>query len=189
MITTPAIKKEYGNRVVLNVSSMQFEEGKVYALIGANGSGKTTFGKECTLSYQPQRPYAFRMSVLKNVMLSGASEEKARMLLEKLDMKGLENARADKLSGGEMAKMALARSIASGKKAIVFDEPTNSMDMKGAILAEKLIRQYADEGNLVILITHSKRQAERIADETIFLKDGLVNTNENDLKEFMEYYS
>ncbi|MDO5331053.1 MAG: ATP-binding cassette domain-containing protein [Bacillota bacterium] len=189
MIKTPAIKKEYDGRVVLDVPSLEFEEGKVYALIGANGSGKTTFGKECGLSYQPQKPYAFRMTVLENVMLTGVSAETALKLLGQLEMTGFAKARADKLSGGETAKMALARSIAANSTAIVFDEPTNSMDMSGSILAEKLIRQYADEGHIVILITHSMRQAKRIADEIIFLKDGKINNNENDLKEFMEYYA
>ena len=146
MMKTPALKIEYGNRVVLNVPELEFEEGKIYALIGANGSGKTTFGKNCGFAYQPQKPYAFRMSVLKNVMLASddKSQEniaKARELLKALKLEAFEDARADKLSGGETAKMALARSIMANQEAIVLDEPTNSMDMDGSILAENLIRK------------------------------------------------
>lgn len=187
MIKTPAIRKEYDGRVVLSVPSMQFEEGKIYALIGANGSGKSTFGKLCGIPYQPQEPYAFRMSVKKNVMLAYKNEIGALKLLKNLGMQQLANARADKLSGGEKAKMALARSFMSGQH-LVLDEPTAAMDMQSSILAEKLIKKYAAKGRTVILITHSIRQARRLADEIIFLKDGKINNNENDLKEFVEYY-
>lgn len=186
---TPKMKIAYGARVVLDVDELNFEKGKVYALIGANGSGKTTFGKNCGFSYQPQKPYAFRMSVIKNLMLTGATETDAMDMLNALKLTEFKDARADKLSGGETAKMALARSILAGKDAIVLDEPTNSMDMEGSILAEEVIRKYADEGHIVILITHSMRQAQRIADETIFLKEGKINKEEKDLKEFLDYYA
>lgn len=194
MKKTPALKIEYGNRIVLNVPELEFEEGKVYALIGANGSGKTTFGKNCGFSYQPQKPYAFRMTVLKNVLLgnndsSQESVDKAKSLLKELKLEAFENARADKLSGGETAKMALARSIMAGQDAIVLDEPTNSMDIDGSILAENLIRRYADEGHVVVLITHSIRQAERISDKILFLKDGCLNDDPSAIKEFLDYYA
>ncbi len=188
MIKTPEIKKEYDGRVVLDVPEINFEEGKIYALVGANGSGKSTFGRFCGLAYQPQKPYIFRMSVKKNIMLAGKDKIKLNGLLKKLNLESLANARADKISGGEAAKMALARSIMANKKAIVLDEPTSAMDMHSSKLAEEVIRRYADDGNVVILITHSIRQAKRISDRLIFLKDGMINTSKKDLKEFLDYY-
>lgn len=189
MMKTPAIRIEYSGRVVLDVPELEFEKGKVYALIGANGSGKTTFGKNCGFAYQPQKPYAFRMSVKKNLLLASDNESRVDELLKTLKLESFADKRADKLSGGETAKMALARSIMSGQEALVLDEPTNSMDMQGSILAEEVIRDYADSDHIVILITHSMRQARRIADEIIFLKDGKINNNEEDINAFLDYYN
>jgi len=189
MHKTPPLKIKYGKRVVLDVPAMIFEDGKIYALIGANGSGKSSFGKNCGFSYQPQKPYMFKMSVYKNLKLAAKSKEEVNIALRDFNLVAFKNARADKLSGGESAKVALARTLLSRQKTIVLDEATNSMDMEGCKISEYLIRRYADEGNTVILITHSMRQAERIADEIIFLKDGMINKNEKDLKAFMDFYA
>ena len=188
------ISKSFGSIKANQGISFSIYHGEVLALLGENGSGKTTFGKNCGFSYQPQKPYAFRMSVLKNVLLgnnssSQESVDKAKSLLKELKLEAFETARADKLSGGETAKMALARSIMAGQDAIVLDEPTNSMDMDGSILAENLIRKYADEGHVVVLITHSIRQAERISDKILFLKDGCLNDDPSAIKEFLDYYA
>ena len=188
MIRTPAIRKEYKGRVVLDVPEMYFEEGKIYALIGANGSGKSTFAKNCGLAYQPQKPYAFRMSVKRNIMLATKKELGVLELMKALNLQDFATARADKLSGGETAKMALARTLSAGHKAIVLDEPTAAMDMEGSIASEKLIKKYAGTGRVVILITHSMRQAKRFADEIIFLKDGKVNNDPKEIYDFISYY-
>ena len=76
----PAFSKTYGQKKVLDFPGMELQPGNIYAILGANGSGKSTFSKiladvlpadrkirsEPSIGYLPQKPYAFRMSVRKN---------------------------------------------------------------------------------------------------------------------------
>ena len=187
MIKTPAIKKEYNGRIVLDIPELQFEKGKIYALVGPNGAGKSTFAKNCGLAYQDQKPYIFRMSVKKNLMLVSKDESLANDLLKALEMEEFANARADKLSGGETARIALARSLMVKRDAIILDEPTAAMDMRGTRLAENIIKEYSKTGSTIILITHSISQAKRLSDEILFLKDGKLNYSEEELKQFINF--
>lgn len=181
--------RTYKDRTVLRWPGFEFEPGKIYAVIGANGSGKSTLAKilagvdsadgkarardQFTVGYMPQRSYAFRMSTLKNVMLNGEDGEKADRLLVKLRLTELKKQSARRLSGGETARMALARLLMKNYELLILDEPTAAMDMENTAAAEELIREYAAESNAaVLLITHSIRQAERMADEVIFLCAG-----------------
>ena len=164
---------------------MSFEKGRVYAVMGANGSGKTTFARELLsggieektvrAGYMPQKNYPFRMSVMKNILISGVSEEKAVGLLTRLGMMHLKDENAKKLSGGETAKLALARILGRDFDLLILDEPTASMDVESTLESERMIREYAGRVNAaVILITHSAGQAYRIADELIFLHKGML---------------
>ena len=120
-----AFTKTYEGRQVLDFPGMELERGKIYAVIGANGSGKSTFAKILTgvqkadkgrvhtdaasVGYMPQKNFAYRMSTKANILLAGKNEEKAQRLMAELQLGHLENKRADRLSGGETARMALAR--------------------------------------------------------------------------------
>ena len=84
----PAFSKTYEGRTVLDFPGMEMEPGKIYAVIGANGSGKSTFAKILAgalpadrrikpmegIGYMPQKNYAFRMSLKKNLLLNGSDE-------------------------------------------------------------------------------------------------------------------
>ena len=178
-----AIRRVYGGRTVLDVPELIFEAGKVYAVMGANGSGKSTFARAVALEgeyegsfivgYMPQKNYAFRMSVKKNVLVSGADEEKALRLMERLGLSGLKDKNAKTLSGGETAKLALARTFGKRFDVLILDEPTAAMDVESTFEAERMIREYCDvEKAAVILITHSVKQAFRIADELLVFHEG-----------------
>ena len=124
MNITP-FSKTYEGRKVLDFPGMELRAGRVYAIIGANGSGKSTFAKILagiekadrrgavlsggTLGYMPQKNYAFRMSLQKNLLLNGTDVKRALWLMDQLQLRDLSLKRADKLSGGETARMALAR--------------------------------------------------------------------------------
>lgn len=190
------LKKTYGQKVVLDIDELEFEEGKIYAIVGANGSGKSTlirvmagtvasddkrkvdFGG-ITHCYMPQKNHAFKMSTEKNVLLGAkkddAAKERAAALMKDLKIDGLAKAGAHKLSGGETAKMALCRTILSGAQMLLLDEPTAAMDVESTLLAEDIIRNYNREyGATIILITHSLSQAKRLSDFIVFMKDGKV---------------
>lgn len=187
MKSKPSIKV-INNREILNVAAMDFEPGKIYVVMGSNGSGKSTFAKflslengfDCAqndirIGYMPQKNFAYRMSVIKNAMLVANNKEDATALLDRLGMTKLLDSNAKTLSGGETAKLALARILLGDFNALVLDEPTSAMDMESAYLSETLIKEYAQKNNAaVILITHSVGQARRLGDEMIFLHNGKV---------------
>ena len=182
-----AFSKTYDGVKVLDFPGLALQSGKIYAILGANGSGKSTFAKiaagilpadrKCHVSgsvgYLPQKPYAFRMTVKKNILLTGGSLENAGKLMAALSLTALEDKRADRLSGGETARMALARLMMQSYDLVILDEPTAAMDMETTSAAEELILKYTKEtGCILILVTHSLQQARRVADEAIFFYKG-----------------
>lgn len=211
-----AFAKTYDGVKVLDFPGMELEKGKIYAVIGANGSGKSTFAKilaqilpadkkekfagSATVGYMPQKNYAFRMTVKKNILLNGADASHATALMEALQLQHLENKRADRLSGGETARMAIARLMMGIYDLVILDEPTAAMDMETTLLAEKLITSYVKEtGCTLILVTHSIQQARRIADEVLYFHKGsLLETGsteqilnaptQEETKRFLEFY-
>lgn len=211
------LRKSYDGRIVLDVSSLELENGKIYAVIGANGSGKSTMAKiaagiiapdgakpeknKLKTGYMPQKSFAFRMSLRKNMRINGGDAEREEALLKALKIEHLADAGAKRLSGGETARMALARLLMRDYELIVLDEPCSAMDIESTLLAEKLIRDYRDRtGCAVLIVTHSISQAERIADEVLFLSDGkliergspekLIEHPDNEITQrFIEFYS
>ncbi len=184
-----AFSKTYDSRTVLDFPGMELQTGKIYAVIGANGSGKSTLAKILagilpadqkekhgdggSIGYMPQKNYAFRMSTRANILLNGRDEARAGKLIDSLQLRHLESKRADKLSGGETARMALARLMMKAYDMVLLDEPTAAMDMETTLLSEKLIVEYVREtGCALILVTHSLQQARRIADEVWYFHRG-----------------
>jgi ABC-type multidrug transport system ATPase subunit len=111
-----AMSKTLGGRKILSLDAMELEKGKIYAVLGSNGSGKSTFarllagvvkpdrGRELVeqgvrVGYLPQKPYVFRMSLLKNLRLSGANPEQAAEQAESFGLSALAGQNAKKLSG------------------------------------------------------------------------------------------
>ena len=210
----PAFSKTYDGRMVLDFPGLELKPGKIYAILGANGSGKSTFSRivsgilpadqKCRISgsvgYLPQKPYAFRASVKKNILLTGGEEEKAVALMDALQIRHLEKKRADRLSGGETARMALARLMMKRYDMVILDEPTAAMDMETTSAAEELILKYAkDTGCILILVTHSLQQARRVADEAIYFHKGtllesgdaaklLNQPTQPETRQFLEFY-
>lgn len=210
--------KTYDGRCVLDISELSLESGRIYAVIGANGSGKSTLARliagtekadggyiesNVSVGYMPQKCYAFKMSTRKNLRINRSENDLSReeMLMSALGISQLADEKATKLSGGETARMALARLLMKKYELLILDEPSSAMDIEFTLAAEELIRAYRDEtGASVLIVTHSVSQAERIADEIIFLSSGiltergspekLIHSPENEkTKQFIDFYS
>lgn len=188
----PAFSKTYHGVKVLDFPGLELQPGKIYAILGANGSGKSTFAKiaagilpadqKCripgSVGYLPQKPYAFRMTLRKNILLTAGRPERADELMRTLSLTELKEKRADRLSGGETARMAMARLMMNRYDMVILDEPTAAMDMESTSAAEELILKYVRETDCVlILVTHSLQQARRVADEAIFFHKGRLLEN------------
>ena len=210
----PAFSKTYDGRTVLDFPGIQVQPGKIYAVIGANGSGKSTFAKILAgalpadrrikpmegIGYMPQKNYAFRMSVQKNLWLNGDDRMLANWLMDAPQIGDLSLKRADKLSGGETARMALARLMMRNYELVILDEPTAPMDMETTLLSEELIRRYVKGSNCtLILVTHSLQQARRIADHVWYFHRGrlleagdtatvLDSPQQPETRQFLDFY-
>lgn len=184
-----AFSKTYGNSTVLRFPEYMLAPGTICAVIGANGSGKSTLAKVLAgveqpdgtrkrivsgrIGYLPQKCYAFRMRLIRNLLLNGNDKNRAFRLMEALQIRPLSQKRANRLSGGETARMALARLLMNSYDLVILDEPTAAMDMESTSLAEDLIRDYVHEsGCALLLVTHSLQQARRMADSVIYLDKG-----------------
>ena len=184
----PPITKTYGGRRVLDLPALELADGAIHAVIGANGSGKSTLARILAgvtkpdqggfpsmgqAGYMPQRSYPFRMSVVRNLQLTGAGRDRAMAQLELFGLAGLARQNAKGLSGGETARLALARVLMEDHPLLILDEPTAAMDVAAALRSEKILLDYqARMGCTVVLVTHSMTQARRMAGQVLFLKDG-----------------
>lgn len=217
-----ALQKTYEGRCVLDFSGLELERGKVYAIIGANGSGKSTLGRilagletadgktapldaKVNVGYMLQKNYAFQLTVLENVMLNGKKDgqkkQKAAGLLEAVGLKHLAAEKAQRLSGGETARMAVARILMGEYDLLILDEPTAAMDVAATLKIEQLIVDYCRQKNcIVIVITHALKQAMRIADIALYMQEGklveygtatevLTTPQTQETKRFIDFYS
>jgi polar amino acid transport system ATP-binding protein len=103
-----------------------------------------------------------------------AAREKARHLLDKVGLAHRMNAYPAELSGGQQQRVAIARALAMEPKAILFDEPTSALDpeLVGEVLG--VMRQLANDGMTMIVVTHEMGFAREVADRVCFLYDGTI---------------
>ena len=195
MIELNDIKVRRNGKPILELDLLRFEDGQSYALIGENGSGKTTLlrllarvikpseGKitgldDRKLAYLPQRPYLFRMPVWQNVALAVQESTKNRSFIQQaidaVGMHGFEKQEAEKLSGGEAQRIAIARLLLVKADLVLLDEPTAPVDLRGREQIDTVIADYVRKNNATLIFaTHSLEQAMKLADRVIKLEDGV----------------
>ncbi|AER34815.1 MULTISPECIES: amino acid ABC transporter ATP-binding protein [Pantoea] len=122
-------------------------------------------------------------SVLENVMegpiyVNGESRSKAekiaKELLERVGLADKVSAWPSQLSGGQQQRVAIARTLALQPKAILFDEPTSALDpeLVGEVL--QVMRNLAQQGMTMIVVTHEMQFAREVADRVCFLHSGQI---------------
>lgn len=209
-----------GSRAVVNGLSFQAEPGKLTAIIGPNGSGKTTTmkaisgerkfdgqirfnsrdlramsAKELALSRAVLAqtislgfPFLVR-EVLDMGIVAGDTHDAAQArrvmarALEAVDLKGFESRVATHLSGGEQARLHMARvlcqipdAVRDGKPHWLFlDEPVASLDIKHQLAIMRLARDFASRGGGVIAVMHDLNLTSMFADHVVMLKAGRLH--------------
>jgi ABC-type lipoprotein export system ATPase subunit len=124
------------------------------------------------------------LTALENVMLpmelmggtsDAAMHERARMLLRQV---GIDENRhhhtPGKLSGGQQQRVAIARALANDPRVILADEPTGNLDSQTGKLIVELLKQLAEQGKTVIVVTHDVSIAE-VADVCLAMQDGRIS--------------
>ncbi len=116
---------------------------------------------------------------LKGGVASAAMDERAHALLR---LVGIDENRhrhqPGKLSGGQQQRVAIARALANDPKVILADEPTGNLDSQTGRLIVELLKQLAEQGRTVIVVTHDPSIAE-VADARLQMQDGRIVAMEN----------
>lgn len=123
------------------------------------------------------------MTVKQNITLAPVKIKKiskneaeilAMELLEKIGLLEKMDKYPDELSGGESQRVAIARSLAMKPKILLFDEPTSALDPKMTIEVLDVIKQLAQDGMTMIVVTHEMSFAKEIANRVLFLSHGVI---------------
>jgi len=96
-------------------------------------------------------------------------------LIGKLGLAGSFDWDVSRLSTGERQRLALARALCRRPEALLLDEPTASLDDHATRLVEDLIRECCGDGMALLLVTHDRRQAERVAQRLLRITDGRID--------------
>ncbi|MCJ0951931.1 amino acid ABC transporter ATP-binding protein [Mammaliicoccus sciuri] len=100
--------------------------------------------------------------------------DEARQLLEKVGLESVKDQRPHALSGGQQQRVAIARALAMNPKVMLFDEPTSALDPELVNDVLKVIKDLANEGMTMVIVTHEMRFAREVSDRMIFIHDGLI---------------
>lgn len=133
------------------------------------------------------------MTILENVMEGPAHvlkrpknevREYAEHLLNKVGIADKKDMYPSQLSGGQQQRVAIARTLAMDPQVILFDEPTSALDpeLVGEVLG--VMRNLADEGRTMLIVTHEMNFAREVSSEVVFLHQGLVEEKGSPKKVF-----
>lgn len=131
------------------------------------------------------------MTIKQNIMLAPVklgkmtkdeAEKKADELLGRIGLSDKADAYSKQLSGGQQQRVAIVRALAMNPDVMLFDEPTSALDpeMVGEVLS--LMKQLANEGMTMVVVTHEMGFAREVANRVLFFNDGIIqeeNTPEN----------
>lgn len=188
------VGKSYGDLTILDHADAEINRGDKIALIGANGKGKSTLLRIVTgqESYEGERKWGhnveesfyaqhqlealnIELEILEELKLcgSGKNELELRQLLGCFLFSGDDVFKRIKvLSGGEKARVALAKVIAAKGNFLLLDEPTNHLDMQSVEMLIEALNKY--KGTLII-VSHDRYFISRTANKIWNIEDGKIN--------------
>ncbi len=200
MITSKNLTKMFGSKRAVDGVSMTLEKGHVYAMLGPNGSGKTTWMKMAAalmkptsgeilfngepvgvesrkhIAYMSTEPYFYSWMTAEDAgkyyedFFEDFSMEKYRDLLSKMELSG--DMKTKSLSSGMAAKLKIAVTMARDAQVYMLDEPFNGIDLLARDEIRGTILQEATENKMMILSSHLVEEMEAIADQAIFIREG-----------------
>ncbi len=223
LIKVEGLEKAFGDNKVLRGIDTEIKKGEVVVVIGASGSGKSTFLRCLNLLENPTGGKIFfedtditapkvninlhrqkmgmvfqqfnlfnNLTILKNITLApiklgilskDKANEKAMELLRRVGLEEKADAYPSQLSGGQKQRVAIVRALAMNPEVLLFDEPTSALDpeMVGEVL--EVMKQLAQEGMTMVVVTHEMGFAREVASRVVFIDEGVI-AEENTPVEF-----
>lgn len=200
MIEAKKLGKKYMKKQALIDVDLTLEKGRIYAILGPNGSGKTTFMKTVAglikptsgevlynngpigvaskkeIAYMSTEPFFYSYMTVKDVgkyfkdFFEDFSMERYENLIRVMDLR-MED-KAKDLSSGMAAKLKLAATMARDAKVYMLDEPLNGIDIIAREKILKTIVEVAGADKTLLISSHLVDELEAIVDGVVFLKRG-----------------
>mgnify|MGYP001014697302 FL=1 len=193
----------YGKTEALSIPKLSIPSGRITAIIGTNGAGKSTFvscmcglmkktkgtflldGKKQSAKEQVRDSYLvmqevnhqlFSDSVREEIVLGSgeSSENSLQEIMTALDISALSERHPMTLSGGQKQRVIIASAMFCGKKILYFDEPTSGLDFSHMIQTCQLLKQLQKEDVFLFIITHDYELIASVCDSVIHVENGRV---------------
>lgn len=208
------LKKSFGNLEVLHDIDFTVSKGEVVTIIGASGSGKSTFLRCLNILETPNSGSVMyhgkdilkgeinvnihrskvgmvfqgfnlfnNKTVLENCVigqmkvLKRSREEATKIamkFLEKVGMEKFAKAGSIQLSGGQKQRVAIARALCMEPEVLLFDEPTSALDPEMVSEVLKVMKDLANEGLTMIVVTHEMQFARDVSSRVVFMDNGVI---------------
>lgn len=199
MLESREVTKKFGRKTAVDHISLRLEPGKIYAMLGPNGSGKTTWMKMAAglvkptaggmyykgepvgvesrreIAYMSTEPYFYSWMTARDVgkyyedFFEDFSMEQYQRLLQRMEL--TEDLKTKALSSGMMAKLKIAVTMARKAKVILLDEPLNGIDLMARDQIMHAVVDCAAPDVTLMLSSHLVDELERVVDSAIFIKD------------------
>jgi polar amino acid transport system ATP-binding protein len=123
------------------------------------------------------------LTVLRNISIAqervlgrprGEADERSRELLARVGLAEKADTYPTRSSGGQQQRIAIARALAMAPKVMLFDEPTSALDPELGLDVLNVMRELADEGMTMIIVTHEMHFAQDISDRVVVMADGRI---------------
>jgi polar amino acid transport system ATP-binding protein len=123
------------------------------------------------------------MTVLRNVVLpqrrvlgrsQAEAEERANILLKRVGLADKAHQYPGRCSGGQQQRIAIARALALDPKVMLFDEPTSALDPEVGLEVLSVMRELADDGMTMVVVTHEMQFARDVSDHLVVMADGAI---------------
>ena len=200
MLESRELTKVFGSKTAVDHITMKLEKGHVYAMLGPNGSGKTTWMKMAAglikptsgevlfqgkpvdiasrkhVAYMSTEPYFYSWMTVKDVgkyyadFFEDYSPDRYQSMLKRMGL--TEDLKTKSLSSGMMAKLKIAVTMARDAQVYMLDEPFNGIDLLARDEIRESILEYATQEKLLLLSSHLVEEMEAIADRAVYISQG-----------------